>query len=62
MPGHEFWPDGIPYTGVDLSGAIGRRRVTYAYLVALAASRGGKLATMDRGLALLHREHVALVG
>lgn len=61
MPGHEFWPDGLGYSEVNLSGIIGHRQVTDAYLVALAFSQGGTLATLDEGLAKLHRENVVFV-
>jgi toxin-antitoxin system PIN domain toxin len=51
LPGCEFWPDGLSYTGADLSHVRGHRQVTDAYLVSLAASRlGGVLATLDEGL------------
>lgn len=61
MPGHEFWPDALSYSKISLAGVIGHRQVTDAYLVALAAERGERLATMDRGLALLHPEKVVFV-
>lgn len=43
-------------------GVIGHRQVTDAYLVALARHHGGRLATLDRGLAALHGEDVFLLG
>jgi len=61
MPGHEFWPDTLAYSEISLAGVIGHRQVTDAYLIALAASHGGQLATMDRGLALLYPEKVVYV-
>ena len=61
IPGHEFWSDSLAYVEVDLTGVIGHRQVTDAYLVALAASCGGQLATMDRGLALLHPDSVVFI-
>lgn len=61
MPGHEFWPDSLAYSEVNLSGVIGHRQVTDAYLVSLASSQGGKLATLDEGLAKLHGEKVTFV-
>ena len=52
LPGHEFWPDDLA-----LGKAIGReqaivghRQVTDAYVVALAASHEGVVATLDRGM------------
>lgn len=61
MPGHEFWPDSLAYSAVNLSGVIGHRQVTDAYLVSLASSQGGKLATLDEGLAQLHGNKVTFV-
>ncbi len=56
LPGHEFWPDEV---GVSAAGPVaslafvGHRQTTDSYLLALAQSRGGKLATLDHGLAEL---------
>lgn len=60
-PRHEFWPDSVSYTAVDIRGIIGHRQVTDAYLAQLARSRIGRLATFDRGLAELHRDIAELV-
>ena len=61
QPWHRFWPDAIPYGADLLAGVIGHRQVTDAYLVALARHHGGRLATLDRGLAALHGEDVDLL-
>lgn len=61
QPWHEFWPDDLPYRAEHLAGVIGHRQVTDAYLVALARRRGTQVATLDRGLALLHGEHAILI-
>jgi hypothetical protein len=50
-PGHEFWPDDV--TLLDSQRVHGARlldsaHVTDTYLLALAATHGGKLATFDR--------------
>lgn len=58
---HDFWPDAIPYRGEQLGGVVGHRQVTDAYLVALARHHRGRVATLDRGLALLHGEEVHLL-
>ncbi len=58
---HEFWPDALGYGEVDLRGVVGHRQVTDAYLAALARARNGRLATLDRGLALLHPDVALLV-
>ena len=38
------------------------RQVTDAYLVALARHHGGRVATLDKGLAALHGGDVLLLG
>jgi uncharacterized protein len=53
--------DAIPYQADHLIGVIGHRQVTDAYLVALARHHGGRVATLDRGLAALHGEAVHLL-
>ncbi len=50
LPGHVFWPDDISL--LDNNHAIGAKlltsvQLTDTYLLALAASKGGKLATLD---------------
>ena len=53
LPGHAFWADDISLleAGLHAGGLIGHRQITDAYLLALAASHGGILATLDRGVA-----------
>lgn len=58
---HEFWPDSFSYADVPLGHVVGHRQVTDAYLVQLARSRGGTLATFDRGLATGHPDVAELV-
>lgn len=58
---HEFWPDSISFTDVEVGGVIGHRQVTDAYLAQLARSRNGRLATLDSGLAHLHNDVAVLV-
>jgi toxin-antitoxin system PIN domain toxin len=60
-PRHEFWPDGISYRDVSLTGVIGHRQVTDAYLAQLARAHEGRLATFDQGLAKLHDDVAELV-
>lgn len=57
----EFWPDDLPYGSVDMTGVIGHRQVSDAYLAGLARSREGSLATFDRGLVALHPDVAMLV-
>ncbi|TFH15636.1 MAG: PIN domain-containing protein [Acidimicrobiales bacterium] len=58
---HSFWADVLPYEAAHLAGVIGHRQVTDAYLVALSRHYGGRVATLDRGLAALHGEHTLLI-
>lgn len=50
-PGHEFWPDQLSLLDpqrIDASRLLHSVQVTDSYLLALAASHSGKLATFDR--------------
>lgn len=58
---HAFWPDDAPYHAATLRGVVGHRQVTDAYLAARARDRGGRLATLDRGLAVAHHELAELI-
>jgi len=58
---HRFWPDDLSYDQVALGSVVGHRQVTDAYLAGLARKRGGRVATLDRGLAALHPDVVDLV-
>jgi uncharacterized protein len=52
-PGHEFWPDHLTLLDrrhVHAERLLHSAQVTDTYLLALAAARGGKLATFDRQL------------
>lgn len=60
-PRHEFWPDSLSYGDVRLTGVVGHRQVTDAYLAQLARSHSGRLATFDQGLAKLHGDVAELV-
>jgi toxin-antitoxin system PIN domain toxin len=60
-PRHQFWPDSVSFTDVELVGVVGHRQVTDAYLAQLARTHNGRLATFDRGLAQLHTDVVELV-
>lgn len=60
---HRFWPDAIGYGEVAWHGVVGHRQVTDAYLAGLARHHGGRLLTLDHGLATLHSDvAVALAG
>lgn len=60
-PRHHFWPDNVPFADVELTGVVGHRQVTDAYLAQLARTRSGLLATFDQGLAQLHSDVAELV-
>jgi len=60
-PRCEFWPDSISYIDADLTTVHGHRHVTDSYLVSLARSRGGLLATLDNPLTHRHPEHTLLL-
>lgn len=52
-PDHVFWPDDLPLIGsdwIDMAAITSHGQITDSYLLALAASKGGKLATFDRRL------------
>ena len=52
-PGHEFWPDSLSLLdrrSVRAERLLESSQVTDCYLLALAAARGGRLATFDRQL------------
>jgi toxin-antitoxin system PIN domain toxin len=54
LPGHTFWPDSISIADSALIAPLqlsSHGRVTDAYLLALAHSHGGRLATLDHKLA-----------
>jgi uncharacterized protein len=56
-----FWPDSISYLDLELSDTRGHRQVTDVYLAGLAASKGGRLATLDSDLVALRPEQTHLV-
>lgn len=50
---HEFWPDGVSLlddSAVDTTRVHGPKQVTDIYLLALAASNGGRLVTFDQSV------------
>jgi toxin-antitoxin system PIN domain toxin len=55
LDGHCFWPDDVNlFTGdvIDTSEIRSHKQVTDTYLLALAAARAGKLATLDHKLSV----------
>lgn len=59
---HQFWADDLDYSELTWAGVLGQRQVTDAYLAALARAKGGRLATLDQGLAALHADVAMLLG
>ena len=69
LPGHVFWPDDIEIARnqhIAWERLGSHAQVTDAHLLALAIRRGGRLATLDRGLVDLApegmAEHVVILG
>ena len=58
---HKFWPDAISFANVGVTGIVGHRQVTDAYLAQLARKNNGQLATLDSGLAHLHDDVAILI-
>jgi len=58
---HQFWSDDVTFSSVLLDGVVCHRHVADAYLAQLARHKEGRLATMDTGLASLHRDVAILV-
>jgi uncharacterized protein len=53
---HVFWPDDISVAAsefIDEQKLLGCRQITDAHLLAVALRHGGRIATLDRGLAHL---------
>lgn len=51
LGGHEFWPDDVSLREALTRGAaLTHAQVTDVYLLALAATHGGRLATLDAGI------------
>ena len=59
LPGHRFWPDEVEPVDAPAFQSLaftGHRQVTDVYLLALCQGRGGRLATLDKGVAELLRD------
>lgn len=51
LPNHQFWPDSLTLTDssrIEAARLHTPAQITDSYLLALAAERGGQLATLDR--------------
>lgn len=54
QPGHMFWPDDVSIVDpeiFDRDRLLRPKQITDAYLLALAVKNGGRLATLDQGIA-----------
>ncbi len=60
-PHGQFWPADVSYTDLELSDIRGHRQVTDVYLAGLAATNGGRLATLDTALAALRPDQKHLI-
>lgn len=68
-PDHEFWPDDVSILDSDLidrTRLLGPRQITDIYLLALAVKHGGRLVTLDTGIAVqavkgAKKEHLVVV-
>lgn len=58
---HEQWFDDLSYLEVDLSRVVAHGQVTDAYLAGLARAHGGRLATLDRALAVTASDVAELI-
>lgn len=58
---HYFVADDLGYESIVLTGVVGHRQVTDAYLVGLARRHDLPLVTLDKGLAALHGDVTELV-
>ncbi len=61
LPGHEFWPDNYDCLSLPSKGILGHKHVTDAYLVSLAQTHGGRVATLDRRMADVYAPTAFLV-
>ncbi|UVK42346.1 PIN domain-containing protein [Mesorhizobium sp. AR07] len=55
LPGHSFWSDDVSLVGsddIDATKILTSAQVTDTYLLALAKTHGGQLATFDRKLSV----------
>jgi uncharacterized protein len=58
---HRFWEAGFSYDEVRHRNLQGHRQVTDAWLAEVARRHGGRLATLDQPLALLHPDVATLL-
>lgn len=62
LPTHEFWPDVYDCLSLPDKGILGSKHLTDAYLVQLAKSNGGRVATLDHRMADVYSPTAFLIG
>jgi predicted nucleic acid-binding protein len=60
-PQHVYWDGDLPYRTVPHRQIQGHRQVTDAWLVELARRNGGKVATLDQGMAATYPNDAVLI-
>lgn len=60
-PKHVYWDTDLPYSRVPHRQIQGHRQVTDAWLVELARRNGGKVATLDQGMAATYPNEAVLI-
>jgi len=60
-PKHEWWGDSLNFLKVPHRNLQGSAQVTDAWLAQLARRRNSRLATLDSGLAALHKDVAVLL-
>jgi len=60
-PKHEWWGDSLNFLNVPHRNLQGSAQVTDAWLAELARRRNSRLATLDSGLAALHKDVAVLL-
>ena len=62
LPTHEFWPDNFDCLSLPDRGILGAKHLTDAYLVNLAKTNGGRIATLDHRMADVYSPTAFLIG
>ena len=61
MNAHEFWDAGFSYRDISTAGIKGWGDITDAWLAELARRKGGRVATLDTGMAFRYPDTVFLI-
>ena len=60
-PKHEWWDDAVSFLDVPHRHLQGHGQITDAWVAELSRRRGGRVATLDAGFALLHDDVATLL-